>query len=132
MLLQIINKAKAHRIPFIFKRLMKRKTWTENTPIAEDGKQIWAVIHESKIIISLNRSRLNQKKAMNIRLIGDHHMALSKTGVIVYNKTVGNLNGEAKSHETRIEYLTIGKGIVSTSVNSYDGTSPAKKCYPQN
>lgn len=96
MLLQIINKSESALHTVHIQATDETKTWTENTPIAEDGKQIWAVVHESKDFYFIEPLTIEPETGDEYTVDKDHHMALSKTGVIVYSKTVGDLNDETK------------------------------------
>lgn len=96
MLLQIINKSESTLHTVHIQVTDETKTWTENTPIADDGKQIWAVVHESKDFYFIEPLTIEPETGDEYTVDKDHHMALSKTGVIVYSKTVGDLNDEAK------------------------------------
>lgn len=96
VLLQIINKSESTLHTVHIQATDETKTWTENTPIAEDGKQIWAVVHESKDFYFIEPLTIEPETGDEYTVDKDHHMALSKTGVIVYSKTVGDLNDEAK------------------------------------
>lgn len=96
MLLQIINKSESTLHTVHIQAADETKTWTENAPIAEDGKQIWAVVHESKDFYFIEPLTIEPETGDEYTVDKDHHMALSKAGIIVYNKTVGDLNDEAK------------------------------------
>ena len=96
MLLQIINKSESTLHTVHIQAADETKTWTENAPIAEDGKQIWAVVHESKDFYFIEPLTIEPETGDEYTVDKDHHMALSKAGVIVYNKTVGDLNDETK------------------------------------
>ena len=96
MLLQIIDKSESALHTVHIQAVDETKTWTENTPIAEDGKQIWAVVHESKDYYFIEPLTIKPEESDEYTVDRDHYMALSKAGVIVYNKTVGDLNDEAK------------------------------------
>lgn len=99
MLLQIINKSESTLHTVHIQATDETKTWTKNTPIAEDGKQIWAVVHESKDFYFIEPLTIKPEESDEYTVDKDHHMALSKTGVIVYSKTVGDLNDEAKRND---------------------------------
>ena len=96
MLLQIINKSESTLHTVHIQATDETKIWTENTPIAEDGKQIWAVVCESEDFYFIEPLTIKPEESDEYTVDRDHHMALSKAGVIVYNKTVGDLNDEAK------------------------------------
>lgn len=96
MLLQIINKSESTLHTVHIQVTDETKIWTENTPIAEDGKQIWAVVCESEDFYFIEPLTIKPEESDEYTVDRDHHMALSKAGVIVYNKTVGDLNDAAK------------------------------------
>ena len=95
MLLQIISKSESTMQTIHIHAVDEMKTWTDNTPIADDGKQIWAVVYESKDFYFIEPLTVKSEADNEYTVDKDHYMALNKAGVIVYNKTVGDLNDEA-------------------------------------
>ena len=79
------------------------KVWTENTPIADDGKQIWAVIYESKDFYFVEPLTIGSETndEYEYTVDKDHYMALNKADVIIYNKTVGDLNDEIEEKDKK-------------------------------
>lgn len=76
-------------------------TWNENIPIANDGKQIWAVVYENSnyyfvepLKIIENSDDEYEEKIVNQKYNIDktRYIALDKSDVVVYSETVGDLN----------------------------------------
>lgn len=95
MLLQVISKSESTMQTIHIQAADEMKTWTDNTPIADDGKQVWAVVYESKDFYFIEPLTVQSEADNEYTVDKDHYMALNKAGVIVYNKTVGDLNDEA-------------------------------------
>lgn len=112
MLLQIINKSESTLYTVHIRATDEMKTWTENAPIADDGKQIWAVVYESKdsyfvepLTSTADTDANDAEERAEIRnqykVDKEHYMALNKADVIIYNKTVGDLNDEIKKKDQK-------------------------------
>ena len=85
VLIWIVNKD-VGKAPTIHIQAMEEiEVWEDNIPIADDGKQIWAVIYEN--------SEYYFAEPINISRSGDsidttHVITLEKAGVILYTETV--------------------------------------------
>ena len=69
------------------------KVWTKKTPIADDGKQIWAVIYENSEYYFAEPIDISRSEDS---IDTTHVITLEKANVILYTETVEQVLSEYK------------------------------------